>query len=210
MKFKVWATLVLIVLVAGAGLYGWWSLDLRWRPKTIDRNQAEIAKLLDASGWVSPGLKGPKLYMISFRNCPDCLRYRTVEFPKLHKAGVDTRVVVVIRKDLNGVVRSTPVERATVAELWANRSWGLYQDWMAVHPEAWKAPGILPADGDTGRSAIVAAGPSLVEELTPLLRQNGIKFAYPLLIWWTKDGQMHGCACEKPQTYAKVRKELGV
>jgi len=207
MKLKLYASLIVIALVAG--LFAWWSWDLRWRPNTIDRNQEEIAKLLEQSGWVSPGGSGPKLYMISFRTCPDCIRYKTEEFPKLQAAGVDTRVIMVIREDLNGAVRSTPVERATVAEIWANRSWPLLESWMGVHPEAWKPTGIPAADGDIARAGIVAAGPKLVADLTPLLRQNGIKFAYPLLIWWTKDGQMHGCACESPKTYAKVRQELG-
>lgn len=209
-KLKLWGTLFLVAAVILGGLYGWWALDLRWRPKTIVKHQAEITKMLEGSGWVSPGGAGPKLYMVSFRSCPDCIRYETEEFPKLHKAGVDTRVIVVARAAVNGVERSTPAERATVAELWVNRKWSLWQSWHAVAPDAWRAPGILPADGDMARSSVVEAGRLTVEKLTPLLKDNGVDFAYPLLVWWTEDGEMHACACEAPQTYRKVRKELGV
>ena len=46
--------------------------------------------------------------------------------------------------------------------------------------------------------------------LEGLLKANGIDFAYPTLIWWTKDGKMRGCACEKRETYRYVRQELGL
>lgn len=208
-KFGLWAGAVAAVLVLVGGLYEWWSLDLRWRPKTIKRHPEEIAKTLEGAGWVSPRNAGPKLYMISYRSCTDCIRYEAEEFPKLHKAGVDTRVVVIARPDKNGVQSSTPEERATVAELWANRKWGLFEAWTKGVPDSWKAVGIAPADGDIGRTALIEAGRKIVADLTPQLKDNGIEFAYPLLIWWTKDGEMHGCACEKAQTYANVRRELG-
>ncbi len=209
-KFKLWAGLAVVVAVVGAGLWAWWNFDLRWRPKTITKNQAEIAKILESSGWVSPGLKGGKLYMVSFRTCPDCIRFKKEEYPKLHKAGVDTRLIEIARADRNGVPKSTPVERATVAELWINRSWELAEKWDATPVEAWKAPGIKPADGDIARTAVIEAGRKSVEDLRPLLKANGVNFAYPLLVWWTPDGQMKACACEKRETYRFVRKDLGV
>jgi hypothetical protein len=209
-RFRLWASLTLVVVVILGGLGAWWSYDLRWRPHTITKNQAQIAKLLESAGWVSPGQTGPKLYMVSFRSCPDCIRFKTEEFPALQAAGVDTRVIEIARADYNGLAKSTPAERATVAELWLNRSWKLMQTWDALPPEAWTAPGLPPADGDMARTAVVEAGRKLVTDLTPAVKANGIKFAYPLLIWWTKDGQMRGCACERRETYRFVRKELGV
>jgi hypothetical protein len=118
-------------------------------------------------------------------------------------------VILVARADKNGVAKSTPVERATVAELGFNRSWALFQAWNAVPVDAWTAPGIAPADGDAARMAVVESRRKLVEDLRPLLKDNGIDFAYPTLIWWTKDGQMRGCACEKRETYRYVRSDLG-
>ncbi|KSB91328.1 hypothetical protein AS593_03925 [Caulobacter vibrioides] len=209
-NWKLWAGLVAVVVVIGAGWGAWWNFELRWRPKTITRNQAEIAKILEGSGWVSPGLNGPKLYMISFRTCPDCVRFKKEEYPRLHKAGVDTRLIEIARADRNGVPKSTPAERATVAELWLNRSWELSEKWDATPVDAWTAAGLKPADGDIARTAVIEAGRKSVEDLRPLLKANGVDFAYPLLVWWTPDGQMKACACEKRETYRFVRKDLGI
>ena len=210
--WKLWGSLILVLAIMGAGFYGWWALDLRWRPKTITKDQAEISRMLQQAGWVSPGLKGPVLYEIGFRSCPDCVRLRLDEFPKYHKAGVDTRVILVARKDYNGVSKSTPAERATVAELWFNRSWNLLEKWESTPVDAWTAQGIAPADNDAARSAVVEQGRLLVDQITPLLAQNGVDnhgFRYPTLVWWDKQGHMRACACEQRQTYRFVRKELG-
>ena len=210
--WKLWGSLAAIVILVGAGLYGWWALDLRWRPHTITKNQAQISQLLEHAGWVSPGRPGAKLYMVSFRSCPDCIRFETNEFPRLEKAGVDTRVILIARKDYNGLAKSTPAERTTVAELWIDRNWNLLQAWQSVPPEAWTAPGLVPADGDTARTAVVEGARAFVEQLQPLLAANGVDnhgFRYPTLVWWDKQGRMRACACEKAQTYRFVRRELG-
>src|SRR6202789_1230483 len=154
-----------ILAVAGAGVFLMWDLDWRWRPHTVTKDQTEIAQALDGAGWVSPHLTGPKLYMVSFRSCADCIRFVETEFPKLQAAGVDTRVIEIARADSNGQPHSTPAERATVAELWLNRSWKLFQQWSAPTPTAWTAPGIAPADGDAARTAVVEAGRVLVTTL---------------------------------------------
>jgi hypothetical protein len=147
--------------------------------------------------------------MISFRTCPDCIRFRTEEFPRLHDKSVDTRVIEIARRDVNGLARSTPAERATVAQLWLTRDWKLMQAWEAVPADAWKAPGIPPADGDMARTSVVESGRSMVDKLTPLLKDNGVNFAYPLLVWWNDKGEMRACACERRETYRFVRRELG-
>ena len=208
-RLGLWLSLGLVMFLAGAAGFGWWFYDLRWRPHDITRDQAEIARLLEGAGWVSPGLTGPKLYMLGFRSCPECISFKAEVFPALHAAGVDTRVIEVALPDSNGLPQSTPAERATVAELWANRSWALLERWDKVPPQAWTASGLAPADGDAGRTAIVEAGRALVKDLKPHLAKNGIRLAYPTLVWWTRDGQMRGCACERPQTYRYVLKELG-
>ena len=208
-RFTLWLALIGVVAVAGAGVFLMWDLVWRWQPHTINKDQAEIAQALDQAGWVSPHLTGPKLYMVSFRSCPDCIRFEQTEFSRLQAAGVDTRVIVIARADTNGQPHSTPAERATVAELWLNRSWKLFQQWSAATPQTWTAPGIAPADGDAARTAVVEAGRTLVTNLIPQLKDNGVSFAYPTLVWWTKDGRMRACACEKAQTYGYVLKELG-
>lgn len=208
-RFKLWGSVALILAVIVVCVWAVWNFELRWRPKTISRHQAEIAQLIEHAGWVSPGLHGKPLYMISFRSCPDCIRFRTEEFPPLQAAGVDTRVIEIARRDVNGLAKSTPVERATVAQLWLTRDWKLLEAWEAVPVEAWKAPGIPPADGDMARTAVIESGRSMVDRLRPLLRDNGVDLRYPTLIWWNDKGEMRACACEKPQTYRFVRRELG-
>ena len=121
-------------------------------------------------------------------------------------------MILVARRDENGQSRSSPAERATVAELWANRRPELLKTWQATAPEKWTAAGIAPADGDAGRSALVEQGRALVGQLQGLLKDNGLdrdRFRYPTVIWWTKDGKMKGCACEAEQTYRFVRRDLG-
>jgi hypothetical protein len=210
-RFKLWGSVALILAVIVVGVWAVWNFELRWRPKTIVRHQMEIAQLLQTAGWVSPGRGGGKtLYMISFRSCPDCVRYKTEELPGLQAAGVDTRVIEIARRDVNGLANSTPVERATVAQLWLTRDWKLLEAWEAVPVEAWKAPGIPPADGDMARMAVIESGRSMIDRLRPLLRDNGVDLRYPTLIWWNDKGEMRACACEKRQTYRFVRRELGV
>lgn len=208
-KIQAWVMLFAFVTVICAGLYLWWAFVLHWRPHPINKHQAEIAATLQGAGWVSPGLTGPKLYVIANRACADCTAYEQSEFPRLQKAGVDTRVIMVALPDLNGQPKSTPAERSTVAELWVNRSWPLFQRWMAAQPASWNAQGLAVADGDAARTAVIEAGRAATDKLAPLLKDNGIRFAYPTLIWWTKDGRMRGCACVKPQSYGAVRHELG-
>ncbi len=205
------ALLILLVLaLAGGGAYEWWNLFARFQPHTVTKDQAQIGKILQASGWVSPGLSGAKLYVIAYRDCAACVQFEQEAFDPLHAAGVDTRVIMIARDDLNGVAQSTPAERATVAELWFNRSWPLLQKWLAAPSASWTAAGIAPADGDVARSAVVEAGPATVDRLTPLLKDNGVGFSYPLLVWWTKDGAMRACACDNPKSFSYVRRDLGV
>ena len=209
-NWKLWGSALVLLVVIGAGVWALWNFELRWRPKTITRHQQEITGLLQQAGWVSPGLKGKPLYMVSFRTCPDCIRFKQEEFPKLHDKGIDTRVIEIARRDLNGLAKSTPVERATVAQLWITRDWKLMEAWEKVPAEAWKAPGIPPADGDIARTTVIESGRSLVDKLKPLMKDNGVNFAYPLLVWWNDKGEMRACACEKRETYRFVRRELGV
>lgn len=207
-KIRLWGSVLLLAGLVVAGGWAWWSFDLRWRPKTITRHQAEIAQLLKSAGWASPGLPGGPLYMVSFRTCPDCLRFEAEAFPGLQAAGVDTRVIMIARRDVNGMPKSTPVERTTVAHLWLTRDWRVLEAWTAVPAAAWTAPGLPPADGDLARTAVVEGGRSLVDQLKPLLKDNGVKFAYPMLIWWNAKGELRACPCEKRESYGNVRKEL--
>jgi hypothetical protein len=201
---------VLGATVAGGGYWAYWNFYARWRPVTIVKNQAEIQKLLDAAGAVSPGRTGPWLYMITYRACAPCARYQREEFPKLAEANVDTRVIAYARADREGLSQSTAAERATVAELWINRSWPLYLQWMSVPRQQWSAPGVHPADGDIARSAVVDASRQFTDKLEPYLKANGLGSEYPLLIWRDPEGYLKACACADRRSYAFIRHDLGV
>lgn len=207
-RFLAWLALAAVLIVAGAVVFLMWDLDWRWQPHTIDKHQAEIAKALEQSGWVSPHLQGPKLYVIAYRACAPCSQFEAAEFARLQGEEVDTRVIMIARPDLNGQALSTPAERATVAELWVGRSWKLFQQWSAANPQTWTAPGIAPADGDAARTAVVQSGRSLVASLTPMLKANGVRPEEPILVWWTKDGRMRACACTSSESWGFVEKEL--
>ena len=205
-----------IVVVAGAVVYLMWDLDWRWRPHTLTKRQAEIAQTLDQSGWVSPHLTGPKVYVILYQGCEPCQAQLPTAVPKLQAADVDTRMIVIARADQNGQALSTPQDRALTAELWTNRSWKLFQQTFPAIAGAPAAPAIQarppvipPADGDAARSAVIEVGRQLTTNLTDQLQGNGVRFGYPTLIWWTKDGKMRACACTSPQSLGFVEKELG-
>ncbi len=209
-RLRQWFTFAVIVAVIAGGLWLWWNLDLRWRPHVMKKDQAQIASILDGAGWVSPHQPGPRLYVISYRDCQGCIAFETKALPKLLAAKVDTRVIMIARADLNGLIRSSPPERATVAALWLNRDWGLFQRWLSARPaSAWTAPGLPAADGDAARTAVIETGRKTVAELSPLLKANGLNLAYPTLIWWNRAGVMHGCVCEDPRGFGPVEKELG-
>ncbi|MDP9104239.1 MAG: hypothetical protein M3N05_09580 [Pseudomonadota bacterium] len=172
---------------------------------TITKDKVKIERLLKSSGWVSPHLKGKPLWMISFRSCPDCIRFEKEQFDDLHKAGVDTRVIMVARR-----TKSTPAERTGVGELWAKRDWKTYEDWTAIPVDAFTGEGMKSGDDDKARAALVERGRKLIDDLTPLLAENGLPMHYPTLIWADKTGRLRGCACEERETYSFFRKDLGV
>ncbi len=89
-RFLLGLVLVGILAVAGAVVFLMWDLDWRWRPHTITKHQAEIAQALDQSGWVSPHLTGPKLYVIVYRDCARLHAVRTGRVPEAAGAPTST------------------------------------------------------------------------------------------------------------------------
>ncbi len=202
--------LAVVFVLVGGGLYEWWNLVGRFQPHAITVDQAELTKTLEGAGGVSPGLGGPKLYVVDYRGDPALAYLYQTAFPKLHEVQVDTTVILIARPDQQGVSQSTAPERATVAELWVNKSWALFQRWMKAQPQDWTAPGIPPADNDVARNAVVEVGRASIDKLTPLLKDNGVEFGYPLLVWWTKDGKMKAVVADDPRKDEAVLKDLGV
>jgi hypothetical protein len=174
--------------------------------RSLVKDEAQIRALIEGAGWVSPDpANGRFVYMVSFRSCPDCIRYEREEFPALKAAGYAPLVIMVARRE-----RSTAAERSGVAQLWAKRDWSDYLWWTAMPVPAWTAEGLPVADKDPERAALVEKGRLLVDRLEPLLAENGIGFAYPTLIWTGRDGHLEGCACEAAETYPLIRQRLGL
>src|SRR6185503_4781970 len=101
--WKLWLSLIVVLGLAAGGGWLYWDNFVRWRPETITVNQLEIQRALDQSGWVSATSQRGQpprprtLYMISFRTCPDCERFEREMFPRLSRAGVDIRVIMIAR-----------------------------------------------------------------------------------------------------------------
>lgn len=211
MKRRLLIGLVLLVTAALAAGWAWWAYELRWRPKVVDRHQLEIVRALESAGWVSPGdHTGRPFYMVAYAGCAPCERFREQHFAALQAAGVDTRVVMIARPDVNALAQSTPLERATVAQLWLTRDWDLLKAWDAAPPGSWAAPGVPPADGDPARTAIIEAGRKTANDLQPLLKANGVEFDYPVLVWWDQTGRMRGRGADRPESWDDVLEDLGV
>jgi hypothetical protein len=202
-------TMVAFVLLVGAVILLWWDIDVRWRPHELAKDSSQITALLQAAGWVSPGGGPSKLYVVGVRDCLGCERLFRADFPALAKAGVDTRVIMIAPPDVNGKPVTTPAERATVAELWVNRSWPLYQAWMGAQPATWTAPGVPPADGDAARSAVVQTSRDLADKLKSLLGENGVASTWPLVIWQAKDGTLEAATGDAPKTWAYMKRDFG-
>jgi len=210
-RFLLWSlfAVVLGLLVAGGAYWAYWNFYARFQPVTIRKHQAEIQTLLDRSGWVSPGLQGPWVYVIGHRACDDCVLYQREEFPKLQAVHVDTRVVAYARGEREGLVQSTETERSTVAELWIGRDWSLYERWTSTPRDAWKAEGIAKADDSLARTAVVNAGQAFVDDLTKLLKANGLtKINQPIIVWRDAEGYLKACACDDRRSWRFIRADL--
>lgn len=211
-RFLVWTTLLIIVglALAGAGYWGWWNYFARFQPVTVSQNQAEIQRLLDDAPWVSAGdVTGSPVYVIGYRDSDAQSRFQREEGPKLRAAGVDLRMVMFARADIEGLAQSTAAERATVAELWISRDWTLYRRWTDTPSANWTALGIAPADGDLTRTAIIAGGRDFAGRLRELLEPNGLREGYPVVLWRDRQGFLKACACTDARSWAYIRDDLG-
>ncbi len=210
-RFLIWsgvsAGIGLVLAVAAVWAYNHYYA--RFQPVTIDRNQAEIQRLLDQSSWVSSGSGDQAVYVVGFRDSAPTLTYLQTEAAKLQAGGADVRVLMFARADREGAALSTPAERATIAELWLNRDWDLYRRWIATPANDWSAEDLAPADGNLARSAVVEASRQFTERLGGLLREAGVRQDWPLVIWRDREGFLKACACSDDRSWAFIRDDLG-
>lgn len=209
-RFFIWSALAALIglILAGVAYWGYWNFYSRFQPVTITRNQAEVQRLLDEASWVSGGGGGEPLYIVTYRDNPAAQRYEREETDKLRAAGVEVRVVVFARPDLEGLQQSTPQERATIAELWLTRDWSLYQRWTATPARSWTAAGIPASDGNLARSAVVEASRQFESRLSTLLKDAGAQINYPLILWRDRQGFLKACACADSRSWAFIRDDL--
>ncbi len=210
-KVLLWLMALVVILPAlgGAAYWFYWDQFLRYKPVTITKNLTEIQTLLDQADYVSPGRPGPVLYLVTYHACKPCREYEEQEFPKFAAVNADTRVIVFARADNQGLSQSTPAERSTVAELWITRNWQFYQAWDSSSDTMWKADGLVVADNDMARNAVVGASRDFVNRLAPLLGNNGVRVSYPLLLWRDANNRLKVCACSNDKAYHFIREDLG-
>jgi hypothetical protein len=195
-RVLIWAMAVVLTVpvVFGVGYWAYWNFYEKYRPVTLTKNQAEIVNLLEAANYVSPIAADDRqsafVYMISYKGCKACDTYQTSEFSKLKAAGVDTRVIVFAPE---GLAQSTGADRSTVAELWLNPRWDLYETWRT--DPVWDAAHIPPADGNLARTAVVEASRKFTADLKTYLAANRVDVRYPLIIWRDKNNGLKVCAC---------------
>jgi len=209
-RFFIWSALAAVIglVLAGIAYWAYWTYYARFQPVMVSRNQAEIQRMLDEVSWVSAGGGGEPLYIIGYRDSAAMARYEREEVPKLRAAGVEVRMILFARPDLEGLAQSTAAERATIAELWLTRDWTLYQRWTATPVRNWTAAGIPAADGNLARGAVVEASRDFVVRLTADLREVNLQPRYPLIIWRDREGFMKACACSDSRSWVFIRDDL--
>jgi hypothetical protein len=205
-RLRRWFVFVAMLAVIGGGMWLWWRFDLRGDPHTVTKDQASLAQALQRAGWVSPHNNGKPVYVLVTGGCPACGKFETGPLEALQARGVDTRVIVIAPADRNGKAMSTPADRAAVAEFWIDRDFNLYKRWRAPSPTT--MAGVVPADGDTARTAVVEAARASAATIADLLKRNGVAFGYPMAIWWNKAGDMRASLVDNPTAAGKAEREI--
>lgn len=187
---------LLLIFVSGviAGLWSWRFYSLReapppavtlvYEPETLTVDVDLLEAALELAPWVSPGNDGPVLWMIGHRSCDGCDSYIRSDFPTLHAAGVDTRVIYFAPEDT-----ADADERAVLGEIGARRSWRVFTSWTAAAPGTYAAREEIPVAEDPIRAAIITAGRRTRDEVNAVMRQNGFDTVYPLFFWRGDDGR---------------------
>ncbi len=205
-RIRRWLVFLVMLALIGGAMWLWWLVDLRGSPHTIKREQAALASALRRAGWVSPHVNGKIVYVLVTGGCPACGKFEIGPLEALRTRGVDTRIIIVAPPDRNGKAMSTPADRAAVAEFWLGRDWQLYTRWREESPTA--MAGAAPADGDAARTAVVEAARASAATIAGLLGRNGVKFGYPMAIWWNRAGEMRASLVDNPTAAHKAEREI--
>lgn len=208
--FLIWSAVAACVglMLAGAGVWAWWSLSGQYQPKVVRRDAAEVQRLLDAAPWMSDGAGGEPIYVVGYRDAAALRRFQREMHPQLSAAGADVRVLVFARPDRDGAPQSTAAERATAAELWLSRDWTLYRRWLSTPARNWTAAGLPSTDADPVRAEALAAARGFVDRLTGRLKTSGVEARYPLILWRDREDRLKACACSDARSWAALGDDL--
>lgn len=173
---------------------------------------AALWTMLEAFPRLSPGLSGGALYMITFRDCPPCLVYKRAEFPALHAAGVDTRVVLFSPFTSGGApLVADPDELRVVAALNHAPDWETYEAWMRPGAPSSEIAAALGADAPVAEAVATAReGAQAVYEMLDLIEADiGLEPPIPVFAW--REGErVHVGWGVGARTRAAIREGLSV
>ena len=210
-RFLIWSGLAALIglVLAVVGVWAYGHFYARFQPVTIDRNQAEVERLLAQSSWISETEGGePALYVVGDPRDPALRNWLREEGDKLRASGAQVRVVPFLPADAENRVTGSATDRAAIAELWLGRDPGLLNQWLAASPEGWTAPGLTPAEGNLARTAVADASARFSDDLANLMSRAGVRAAWPMVIWRDREGFLRACACSDRRSWAFVRDEL--
>lgn len=177
-------------------------------PSTLTQATQPLEHVLANIAYTSPAANNDAgvVYQISFRTCPPCIQSHENILPKLHAAGLETRLVTTARRH-----RYTDKERAAVVENIRRKDWSFTQDWWADrNPKRFYAQTQLPpVDGNGAREAELAQLQNHVDEVRRVLAQNGLEFAFPTLIWKAQDGTYKTAIGYNPNLTANILSDMG-
>lgn len=211
------STVFALLFVAAAVFAGTWYVAVYQKPpvpgrmlprhpSTVKVGVAELTDALEHGPWVSPGLKGKRIYKLGFRTCPDCIRWDKTEMKAYHDAGIDTREIIYAR------AKDTPAIKAVTADLACTREWTIYERWMADVPEAYTEKyGMPPApETDQRRTACLQWGQIVHDRVKAVMKQNGWALEVPALFWRAPNGDWRVFLGDDHRAKREIRRELGV
>ena len=211
-RFLIWSGLAALIglVLAVVGVWAYGHFYARFQPVTIDRNQAEVERLLQQASWISDSEGGqPAVYVVGARGDASMRDWLREEADKIRASGAQVRVIVFLPGGEGGRPGGTPVDRNTVAQLWLGRDPALLDRWLTTPPGDWKGEGLAQADGSLALTAVATASTRFFDDLSGLLGRAGVRVSRPMVIWRDREGFLKACACSDRRSWAFVRDDLG-
>lgn len=210
-RFLIWSGLAALIglILAVVGVWAYGHFYARFQPVTLDRNQADVERLLSQSSWIARGEGGePAVYVVGAHDDPATRAWLKEEADKVRASGAQVRTILFVAPNAEGGAGGSPADRTTAAELWLGRDPQLLDRWLAARPGAWTAADLTPADGNLARMAVADAASDFSQTLKAELSRAGVRVSWPMVIWRDREGFLRACACSDRRSWAFVRDEL--